>query len=94
MSFGAVVMLIAAYEKWGSLLAHLFHGGSIGRPGGGYGTNGGRVLTVVGRGADLAAARAAAERAADRISWDGLQRRHDIAASLPPEPALAAGAAS
>jgi len=74
--------------------ALVFHGGSIGRPGGGYGTNGGRVLTVVGRGADLAAARAAAERAADRISWDGLQRRHDIAASLPPEPALAAGAAS
>ena len=29
MSFGAVVMLIAAYEAWGSRLAHLFHGGSI-----------------------------------------------------------------
>jgi competence protein ComEC len=29
MSFGAVVMLIAAYEKWGARLARLFHGGSI-----------------------------------------------------------------
>ena len=29
MSFGAVVALIAAYETWGSRLAHLFHGGSI-----------------------------------------------------------------
>ena len=29
MSFGAVVALIAAYEAWGSRLAHLFHGGSI-----------------------------------------------------------------
>ena len=64
--------------------ALVFHGGSIGRPGGGYGTSGGRVLTVVGRGPDLASARETAERGADLISWDGLQRRHDIAASLPP----------
>ncbi|MGZ8528384.1 MAG: phosphoribosylamine--glycine ligase [Candidatus Limnocylindrales bacterium] len=78
----------------------VFHAGSLGRPGGGYGTNGGRVLTVVGRGADVAAARAVAERAADAIAWDGLQRRHDIAAdesslgvrpgSLPPTTAGAA----
>jgi phosphoribosylamine--glycine ligase len=58
----------------------VFHAGSLGRPGGGYGTNGGRVLTVVGRAADVATARAVAERAADAITWDGLQRRHDIAA--------------
>ena len=31
MSFGAVIALIAAYETWGSRLAHLFHGGSIAR---------------------------------------------------------------
>ena len=74
--------------------ALVFHGGSIGRPGGGFGTSGGRVLTVVGRGSDLPAARVAAERAADLISWDGMQRRHDIAAVLPPEPAIPAGAAS
>jgi len=52
------------------------------------------VLTIVGRGADLPAARAAAERAADLISWDGMQRRHDIAAALPPGAAVPAGAAS
>ena len=68
----------------------VFHAGTVGRPQGGYGTNGGRVLTVVGRGRDLAAAREAAERAADAITWDGLQRRHDIAADLPqPAEALA-----
>ncbi|MDP9482779.1 MAG: phosphoribosylamine--glycine ligase, partial [Chloroflexota bacterium] len=58
----------------------VFHAGSLGRPGGGYGTNGGRVLTVVGRGPDLPTARTVAERAADAIAWDGLQRRRDIAA--------------
>jgi phosphoribosylamine---glycine ligase len=45
-----------------------------------YRATGGRVLTVVGRGADLAAARLAAERAADRVAWPGMQRRHDIGA--------------
>jgi phosphoribosylamine--glycine ligase len=73
----------------GSAVEHgalVFHAGTIERPGGGYGTNGGRVLTVVGRGPDLPSARAAAEGAAEAISWDGLQRRHDIARDLP-EPA-------
>jgi len=60
----------------------VFHAGTIGRPGGGYGTNGGRVLTVVGRGPDLAAARELAERAADAIAWDGMQRRRDVAAEF------------
>ncbi|MEO5705358.1 MAG: phosphoribosylamine--glycine ligase [Candidatus Limnocylindrales bacterium] len=82
---------IRAAEAAGALV---FHGGSIGRAGGGYGTNGGRVLTVVGRGVDLPAAREAAERAVDLISWDGMQRRRDIAASLPPSAAFAVGAAS
>jgi phosphoribosylamine--glycine ligase len=63
--------------------ALVFHAGTVGRPGGGFGTNGGRVMTVVGRGADLGTARAAAERAADAIAWDGMQRRHDIAAEVP-----------
>jgi phosphoribosylamine--glycine ligase len=67
--------------------ALVFHAGTVGRPGGGYGTNGGRVLTVVGRGPDLPRARESAERAADLIAWHGMQRRHDIAASLPPAPA-------
>jgi phosphoribosylamine-glycine ligase len=42
---------------------------------------------VVGRGPDLAAARDAAERGADAVTFAGLQRRHDIAAGP-----LAAGA--
>jgi phosphoribosylamine---glycine ligase len=58
---------------------------------GGFVTNGGRVLTVVGRGPDQAAARAVAESGADAISWAGMRRRHDIAAAAPP-PAVAAGA--
>ena len=74
--------------------ALVFHGGSTGRPGGGYGTNGGRVLTVVGRGPDLPTARAAAEHAADQIEWPGLQRRRDIAADLPPAPVEPVGVAS
>jgi phosphoribosylamine---glycine ligase len=49
----------------------------------GWTTAGGRVLTVVGRGADLAAARDAAEAAAERIAWPGMQRRRDIGGPLP-----------
>jgi phosphoribosylamine--glycine ligase len=48
----------------------------------GWETAAGRVLTVVGRGQDLGAARDAAERAADTIQWPGMQRRHDVAAPL------------
>jgi hypothetical protein len=29
MSFGAVVALIAVYEKWGAQMAHLFHRGGF-----------------------------------------------------------------
>jgi len=45
---------------------------------GGWETAGGRVLTVVARGADLAEASEAADRAAAEITWPGMQRRHDI----------------
>ncbi|MCX6549487.1 MAG: phosphoribosylamine--glycine ligase [Acidobacteria bacterium] len=41
-------------------------------------TAGGRVLTVVGRGADFAAARARAYDAASRIAFDGMHYRRDI----------------
>jgi phosphoribosylamine-glycine ligase len=47
------------------------------------------VLTVVGLGATLDAARDVAEQAAGAISWEGMQRRRDIAADLP----IPAGAA-
>jgi phosphoribosylamine--glycine ligase len=68
--------------------ALVFHGGTVARRGApGYGTSGGRVVTVVGRGPGLPQARDAAEHAANRISWEGMQRRGDIAAMLPPEPA-------
>ena len=44
-------------------------------------TAGGRVLDVVGRGLDLATARARAYAGVSCISWPGLQHRTDIAAS-------------
>lgn len=47
---------------------------------GGYESAGGRVVTVVGRGQDLAAARAAAYGAVDGVSLEGGQHRRDIAA--------------
>ena len=63
--------------------ALVFHAGTARAADRGFVTKGGRVLAVVGRGADLATARDLAERAADAISWPGMQRRHDIAASVP-----------
>ncbi len=41
-------------------------------------TAGGRVLAVVARGADADGARAAAYAAADKVSFNGMQRRDDI----------------
>ena len=80
--------------------ALVFHAGTMRGDDGRYRTAGGRVLTVVGRGVNLASARGRAERAADAISWPGMQRRHDIAAVLPAAttegaaPMATAGAAS
>ncbi|MBI3747221.1 MAG: phosphoribosylamine--glycine ligase [Chloroflexi bacterium] len=74
-----------------SLGALVFHAGTVERPQGGYGTSGGRVLTVVGRGPTLAEARVHAELAAGAITWDGMQRRHDIGADLA-SPAATVGA--
>jgi phosphoribosylamine--glycine ligase len=54
-----------------------FHAATKAIPGG-WQTAGGRVLTVVGQGEDLAAASEVAERAADAIHWPGMQRRRDI----------------
>ena len=67
----------------------VFHAGTR-RPGREYETNGGRILTVVGRGRSLPDARRAAEYAADAISFEGAQRRHDIAAGAVGEPVGAA----
>ena len=58
--------------------ALVFHAGTSRDEDGGYRTAGGRIMTIVGRGADIPAARQQAEAAADVVSFDGLQRRHDI----------------
>jgi phosphoribosylamine--glycine ligase len=63
--------------------ALVFHAGTRLGPDGGWETDGGRVLAVVGRGPDLPAARRAAERATDAVSFAGLRRRRDIAADAP-----------
>jgi len=60
--------------------ALVFHAGTRPAPDGGWETDGGRVLAVVGRGHDLAAARRAADGAADAVHFAGLRRRRDIAA--------------
>ncbi|MGD0862719.1 MAG: phosphoribosylamine--glycine ligase [Candidatus Limnocylindrales bacterium] len=74
--------------------AIVFHAGTVLGDDGRYRTNGGRVLSVVGLGANLAAARSNAEKAADRIAWQGMQRRRDIAARLPVAADSRAAAAS
>jgi phosphoribosylamine--glycine ligase len=63
--------------------ATVFHAGTVRGSDGIFRTNGGRVLSVVSLGSSLPTARAGAERAADLVSWEGMQRRHDIAARLP-----------
>ncbi len=85
---GDVIRGLDAARDRGALV---FHAGTVARQdGASFGTNGGRVLTVVGRGRDLVAAREAAEASAEAITWDGLQRRHDIALDLPYPAALEA----
>ena len=74
--------------------ATVFHAGTKRDGAGNFTTNGGRVLAVVGLGSTIRAARAAAENAADHISWQGMQRRHDIAAVLPRAAATAPAADS
>lgn len=61
----------------------VFHGGTSRDDDGTWRTAGGRIVSVVGRGADLASAREAAEVAADAIMFDGIQRRHDIGIEAP-----------
>ncbi len=57
----------------------VFHAGTV-RDGQKLLVNGGRVLNVVGRGPDVAAARTAVYDALGSISWPGMQHRTDIAA--------------
>jgi phosphoribosylamine--glycine ligase len=78
-SAGEPIEGIQAARDSGALV---FHAGTSRDADGRWRTDGGRILTVVGRGRDLVDARAAAERAADEIRWPGMQRRHDIAANV------------
>lgn len=58
---------------------HVLHAGTAAGPDGSVVSAGGRVLSVVGTGPDLAAARAAAYAGVERIVLDGSHHRSDIA---------------
>jgi phosphoribosylamine--glycine ligase len=58
---------------------HVYAAGVASGPAGGLVTAGGRVLNVVGTGADLAEARRLAYRAAAVVRWPGMVSRSDIA---------------
>jgi phosphoribosylamine--glycine ligase len=73
---GAVIAGLGEAAASGALVFHA--GTSIDRDGT-VRTAGGRVLTIVGRGADLGAAREAAMTAIGHVQASGLQVRHDIA---------------
>ena len=60
----------------------VFHAGTARDGDGALVTAGGRVLNVTARGATVAKARDRAYEAADRIHWEGLHRRSDIAAGV------------
>jgi phosphoribosylamine---glycine ligase len=66
--------------------ALIFHAGTA-HSDGRLVTDGGRILSVVGTGADLATAAAHAYSAADVIQFDGMQLRRDVATSLVTVPA-------
>ena len=72
---------ITGLERAAATGALVFHGATAAADDS-WATAGGRVVTVVGRGADLAEARDLAERGAAVISFDGSQRRGDIAAPV------------
>ena len=63
----------------------IFHAGTA-RKDGRIVTNGGRVLGVTARGADIALARKAAYEAVAKISFEGAHFRRDIAARVSPSP--------
>jgi phosphoribosylamine--glycine ligase len=62
---------------------HVYHAGTTVDAAGVVRTAGGRVLTVTALGDDLAGASSRAYEAADRIHFDGVHYRHDIAARAP-----------
>jgi phosphoribosylamine--glycine ligase len=75
---GAAIAGIDDAETSGAIV---FHGGTALHDGR-LVTNGGRILSVTGRGMDVGAARRNAYAAVEMISFDGSQFRHDIAAAV------------
>jgi phosphoribosylamine--glycine ligase len=82
---------IAGLDRAASTGALVFHAGTRRTPAGDWETDGGRILAVVGRGPDVAAARLEAEVAADAISFPGARRRHDIGMTAEDAATTAAG---
>lgn len=74
-SSGEVISGIEDAPKAGCLV---FHAGTV-KKNGQYVVNGGRVLNVVALADTLAEAKAKAYEGVSRISWRGMQYRHDIA---------------
>ncbi len=74
-SSGEVISGIEDAHKAGCLV---FHAGTV-KKNGEYVVNGGRVLNVVALADTLAEAKAKAYEGVSRISWRGMQYRHDIA---------------
>lgn len=74
-SSGEVISGIENAKKAGCLV---FHAGTV-KKNGQYVVNGGRVLNVVALADTLAEAKAKAYEGVSRISWRGMQYRHDIA---------------
>lgn len=74
-SYGEVISGIEDAKKAGCLV---FHAGTV-KKNGEYVVNGGRVLNVVALADTLAEAKAKAYEGVSRISWRGMQYRHDIA---------------
>lgn len=74
-SSGEVISGIEDAKKAGCLV---FHAGTV-KKNGEYVVNGGRVLNVVALADTLAKAKAKAYEGVSRISWRGMQYRHDIA---------------
>lgn len=74
-SSGEVISGIEDAKKAGCLV---FHAGTV-KKNGQYVVNGGRVLNVVALADTLADAKAKAYEGVSRISWRGMQYRHDIA---------------
>ena len=80
---GDAIHGIEVARRCGALVFHAGTGEREGR----LVTTGGRVLSIVGTGADLTAAAAHAYAAADMIQFVGMQLRHDVALSLVSQPA-------